>query len=126
MTDPLESIAHEAEAGSVPINESGEAIPEAEAPGLADRVVDLFKPCPDDPATYAGGLSRFVNGALSKRSGVPASDIKVGENLAHCIEHVFPGGGSTGWPPILNLALSVLDYRAQANKHPDNGKLVRP
>lgn len=127
MPDPEASIAAEAEAG-VAITPDGEVAPDGmEAPGWQERAIELFKPCPEDATTKKGLVSQAVNGFLAKRSGVPVEEIDVGENLAHCIDHVFPGGlGSAGMPPIVGLGISVMKYRAAANKHPDNGKLVRP
>lgn len=127
MTDPEASIAAEAEAGAA-ITPDGNVAPEGmEAPGWQARAIELFKPCPEDPLTKAGLVSNLINGFLAKRSGVPEAEIEVGQNVAHCIDHVFPGGlGSAGMPPIVGLGVSVLKYKAAANKHPDNGKLVRP
>lgn len=122
MTDPLQSIAAEAESGAT-VTPTGEA-EVAERPGIGDRVMEVFRPCPEDPLTKAGFISQTVNNWLHRRSGVPMEKIQVGENLAHCIDHLFPGGAG-GLPPILGLAKSVLEYRYEANKNPDNGKLVR-
>lgn len=124
MSDPLASIAAEAETGGS-IGSEGELQEAPQGPSIGDRVIELIKPCPEDPLTKKGFISQGVNGWLSRRSGVPSERIQVGENLAHCIDHLFPGGGS-GLPPILGLAKSLLEFRAESQKHPDNGKLVRP
>lgn len=124
MVDPMASIAEEAESGAA-IAPDGAEVDAPQGPTFGEKVVELFMPCPEDPLAAVGGISRFVNSRLATRSGVPVEQIQVGENLAHCINHLFPGGGSMGWPPIVNLARSVLAYRDAANKHPDNGDLVR-
>lgn len=125
MSDPEASIAAEAEAGTQ-VAPDGALVESPQGPSFGDRALELFKPCPEDPLTKTGGLSGFVNGALAKRSGVPLDQIHVGQNVAHCIDHLWPGGGS-GWPPIVNLALSIMEYRAAAAKlHPDTPPLVRP
>lgn len=120
LVDPLDSIAEEASAPEVPVEG------EAQAPQIGERVLELFKPCPEDPLSKTGMLASGINGFLARRSDLKPEEVTVGENVAHCVDHLFPGGGMTGWPPIVNLALSVLDYRAKAKRNPDNGKLVRP
>lgn len=123
MTDPFESMQAEVQNGAVVTPEGG--VEEPQGPGLKDRVVELFLPCPEDPLAAKGGISQWINGRLAARSGVPVEKIQVGENVAHCINHLFPGGGSVGWPPIVNLARSILAYRDEAHKNPDNGPVVR-
>lgn len=125
MPDPLASIAEESQS-LTGVGEDGEAIGEAQGPGVGDRVLELFKPCPEDPLSKAGMLSRGINGFLARRADLKPEEITVGENVVHCIDHLFPGGGMGGWPPIVNLALSVMDYRGKVKRNPDNGKLVRP
>lgn len=122
MSDPLASIAAEAEGGTQPVLE-GEV--QEEGPSLGDRLVELFLPCPDDPLASRGEISQWVNRRLAARVGATPEQVTVGENLAHCFNHLFPGSGSAGWPPIVNLARSVLAYRDLAHKDPDKGELVR-
>ena len=110
MPNPLESIQAEAETGATP---QPDGSLEPQGPTIGERVFELFKPCPEDPLASAGFISQLVNAGLSKRSGVPTEAIEVGENLAHCINHLFPGSAS-GLPPILNLAKSYMDYRREA------------
>ena len=126
MTDPLDSIAEEA-AGNAPVAPDGSLEPEAEpqGPTIKDRAIELFLPCPEDPMDSAGEISRWVNDRLAQRSGLESSKIQVGENLAHCVNHLFPGDGTQGWPPIVNLARSIMAYRDLAHRNPDNGNLVR-
>jgi len=124
VPDPLESINAEAEAGTPAMGPEGEVMDAG--PSAGDRLIELFKPCPEDPLTKKGLVSQSVNGWLAKRSGVPVEEITVGENLAHCIDHLFPGTGMAGYPPIVGLARSIVAFRDAAHKNPDNGKLVRP
>ena len=119
MPDPMESIAEEAKAGGT--TAEGEVVPQG--PSFGERFGTLFLPCPEDPLAHAGGVSRFINGRLSERSGVEAAEIHVGENVAHCVDHLFPGSGTLGMPPIVNLARSVMAYRDKASKNSD--ELVR-
>lgn len=122
MVDPLESIAAEAETGATPTPDGGGLEPRP--PTVGDRVLELFKPCPENALEKKGFISHTVNGYLAKRTGVPEERITVGENLAHCVDHLFPGG-SSGLPPILGLAKSLLELRTEVRKIPDNGPTVR-
>lgn len=123
MPDPMASIAEEAASGAT-VTPDGEMDLAPEGPSVGDRVIELFRPCPEDPLSKKGFVSQTINGVLAKRSGVPVEQIEVGENVAHCVDHLFPGSAS-GLPPILNLVKSVIAYRDAARKHPDNGNLVR-
>lgn len=110
MSDPIASIA--ADEGAPVQTPEGEVV--HEQPTFLTNLTSVFLPCSEDPLSYGGIVANFVNQKLGERSGVSPSEIFVGQNASHCLNHLFPGSGSLGWPPIVNLIRSYVDYREKA------------
>lgn len=112
LTDPVKSILEDK---GTPILEAAGVAPDAGSV-WRQRFWSLILPCSENPLAAKGIVSNNVNNLLSKKSGVEPGKITVGENLAHCINHLLPGVGGAGMPPIVSLGLSWMDFQKRRNE----------